>query len=268
MSTHHKPLEIDRILSSPKLKNRVYRVGVELEGGWTKLPAGVNLEHDGSVHIPSQNGPDGRPVRFSAGELSSVALEPEKLDPWMEQSYPQIVNETCGLHVHQSFLSAWHYQLLMVPEYQATVIEYLKRWAKDEGLEDSHPIWPRLEGKSEFCKLEYWADLQASVTKKDYRRDKPGHRYTAINYCAEQHETIECRVLPMMKTAAQGIRAVHRVLQITNAVLLIKGAKEAEVKAAVKLGSIRVDSESRDGKLVVRRRGSDVHLVEEIEGFV
>lgn len=265
-----KPLEVEKILARPKFKDRIYRVGVELEGGWLKVPEGVELEHDGSVRgLVGPMDPE-RKVRkhLSVGELASTALEVSKIDNWIQQSYPHAVNHTCGLHVHMSFRNAWYYQLLMVPEYQATVVYQLHKWAETEKLAGDHPIWPRLRGESDFCQLEFWAQMQAACSKKDYSRNKPGHRYTAINYCAGQHDTVECRILPMMETAELAIKAVHRVLDITNACLLLRAMKEPKILAKIELQgqSLKREHQYETGRM--REFNSDERFVREYEEIV
>src|SRR5258708_30736662 len=154
-----QPLAIDDLLQK-RLKNFVYRVGIELEGGWLKLPEGVDLARDGSIIgieltpaelLASKNQKmNGEAYLYlKIGELASEPMELTKLTPWIQQSYPRHVNETCGLHVHYSFKDARHYQWLMVPEYQPTMRHYLGLWAKEEGLPADHPIWKRLRGGNE-----------------------------------------------------------------------------------------------------------------------
>lgn len=279
------PLDLTKYLG--KAKNRIERVGVELEGGWLKLPPGVNnLATDSSVRITAptdeeylklesrmneirreyevagssrrlqiQNEANEvnnkmqklQRVKLKTGEIPSPILEPNKVESWMKENYPSHVNDTCGLHVHMSFKSARHYGMLMIPEYQNTIREYIKQWATEEKLESSHPIWDRLSGKNEFCKFEFFPDLQASKTHKEYNHNGEGNRYTAISYRSGEHGTIECRLLPMMSTVELGIRAVNRVLSITNASLLYLREKEEKVKAELVIAGdmVRVRQDRR-----------------------
>lgn len=249
-----------------RIKDRINRIGIELEGGWTKLPEGTALAHDGSVRVGTgdpvleaeintlttnyNNGlltrtryeaairplvarRDAAASKLLTGELPSEPLEPSKFVAWMKKFYPSHVNETCGLHVHMSFESALHYQRLMTPAYQGTVVRYLTDWAKEEGLPSSHPIWSRLKGESRYCQLKYFADAQAQTRSKSYDQSRPGHRYTAINYPFLQHGTVEVRILPMMENVDQGIRSVQRVLDITNAFLVTAAKKEDKAATAI-----------------------------------
>lgn len=255
-------LKIDNILG--KTKNMIYRVGIELEGGWKKLPEGVRaLVHDGSVHVelPVDEKLQERlnnlsykinhatseaavrayrkeyarlqeelGIALHVGELPSDILEPTKFPLWMKQSYPQVVNNSCGMHVHMSFMNALNYQRLMIKEYPQTMVAYVTEWAKEENLDKNHPIWPRLKGQSRYCQHKFAPDIQATKVRKEYDQQVEGNRYSVINYCFNANGTMECRLLPMMDTVEQGIRAVQRVLDITNAALVVAAKTYKEEK--------------------------------------
>ena len=183
---------------------------------------------------------------FLTGELPSEPKEVEEFPVWMKKYYPSHVNATCGLHVHMSFKSAYHYQRLMVEDYQDTMVEYLLRWAKTEKFGDKHPIWPRLKGQSEFCQLKFDPDRQSFKTRKEYDHHAPGHRYTAISYAYARYGTVECRLLPMMEEANQGIRAVQCVIDVTNAFLSVQRKREERLigEVFVQLGDDTLRMES------------------------
>ena len=64
---------------------------------------------------------------------------------------------------------------------QVPMVEEFKKWAKKEGLVDTHPLIPRLGGQSRFCQFKFDADGQVQNHDKDHNQDRPGHRYTVIN---------------------------------------------------------------------------------------
>jgi hypothetical protein len=266
-----------------KPKERIALIGVEVEGGWTTVPKGVTITHDGSVRglvaPPGTMTPEeqataaaalearvvarynsmtrgrvfspnertslmndirqaerdalsrGRPV--TPGEIPSPIMPPKELESWMRKHYPQVVNETCGLHVHMSFDNALHYQRLMVPSFQETLFHYVTLWAKNEGLPAAHPLWPRLRGESRYCRHDFWPDLQVIQREKSHDQNRHGHRYTALNFCHGTHGTLECRLLPMFDTPDQGIRAVQLVLDVTNAFLSRYKQREERVRTIV-----------------------------------
>lgn len=236
-----KPLDLDTIIG--KVKNRIHRVGVELEGGWSNLNRETHLEHDGSVQ--ELRCPPGAP-NWRTGELPSPVLQPSQMARWIKKYYPDVVNRTCGLHVHMSFSSIYHYQSLMVPDYPVTINHYVREWAKAEGFQPAHHMFKRLNGASEFCAPNFWPDEQARHTK-DHNRNREGNRYTDINYCWSVFDgTMECRLLPMMDTAEQAILAVKLILDVTNACvfsLAVKNRGRRRLTEAFDLGAdVRFES--------------------------
>ena len=221
----HNPLAIDDILGKPK--NRVSRIGVELEGAWNFLPPGTRLEMDASVFRDPATETRKIPPGHLAGELPIGPIQPGALPKFMRKYYPHKVDKSCGMHVHMSFESVWHYALLMTPDYQDTMIEYLGQWARAEGFSACHHIFERLDGNNTYCQRKFWPDQQVQYTKKDYDHNRFGHRYTIVHFCGRQM-TVEVRVLPMMDTVEQAIRGVRRVVDITNACLVLLGRKKEQ----------------------------------------
>jgi hypothetical protein len=119
-----------------------------------------------------------------------------------------------------SFASCDRYSTLMDIRYHDTLIHYLRKWAEKEGFPAKHPIYDRLEGNSVYCQKKFWPDKQVLQREKIYDKVKDGHRYTILNYCHGLLGTMEVRVLPMMTTPEQSTRALHHVLDITNACLV------------------------------------------------
>lgn len=221
-----------------KAKNRIYRIGIELEGGWIKLPPGVRqLQHDGSVQIERGIGEP----QFQTGELAIGPLELSEWQKWLKTHYPQKVNQTCGMHVHLQTSNSLAYSRLLDARYPGTVIEYFKRWSTREGLAKDHPIWPRLRGKSIYCQHLYMGEEQIRNTQKDHDRARPGHRYTVINYCHGRYGTVECRLLPMMQTVEQAERAIQEYIDITNAFLRASRKKESRFSVCAEADAGIVD---------------------------
>lgn len=208
-----KVLDIDKWLTN-KPFNRVKAIGVELEGGWRTLPSGARIEGDASVfHNARQDG-------IRAGEIPLGPFVLADLSKQLKKNYPHKVDDTCGLHVHMSFESPLHYALLAdSPDYQETVLEYLFRWAKRSHLPENHCIWGRLRGESIYAQKKFWPYDQSIQQRKDYDKQRHGHRYTAIHYCIARNGTIECRVLPMLDNADLAIGAVRELIDITNGYL-------------------------------------------------
>jgi hypothetical protein len=213
------PTKIEALLG--KCRNRVHRVGIELEGGWAKLPPNTRLQHDGSVFRRS-----GPPAGVAAaGELPSPPMPVAKMAEWVKTFHPSHIDASCGLHIHMSFRNALHYQRLMVQEYTEEMVKGLKKWAKEKKFPDTHPLWPRLEGQNEFCSLDFYADQQVKTRSKNYRHEAGG-RYTFINYCFGLHNTLECRGLCMFDKAEVSVEALQRIVDLTNAFLVLQAHRE------------------------------------------
>lgn len=196
-------------------RNRVALVGVELEGGWTVIPKGLRREdfvRDGSLD-PLQRA---HPEAFVM-ELPSPPLEPAAMETWMRANWPQVVDAHCGMHIHVSFKTSLAYSRVVREEYPGTIIEEFKKWATEEQIPKTNPIWDRLAGNSVYCQHKFFGDLQIQNRTKDRDQRRPGHRYTVVNFCwGRQIPTAECRLLPMFEDVEQGIRALRHLIAITN----------------------------------------------------
>lgn len=214
---------------------KVYKVGIELEGGWTTVPNGTEIIRDGSVAFNSME--QGQWNLHHVGELPSppkpLTDDIHGWKAWLRSYYPTYVNASCGMHVHMSFKNAFLYQRLMDPRYQLTIISYVTKWARAQGLGNDHPLWPRLRGESPFCQHIFAADEQAQMGSKDYSRERRGHRYTVIHYPHKRLGTVECRLLPMMANSTLAERAIQEVIDITNGFLVATATKEPHHRISV-----------------------------------
>jgi hypothetical protein len=217
-----------------KGKNRIRRVGVEVEGAWNKPMS--KIHRDGSVQVYETSSQ--KALHPYIGEIASEPIMPAAIPRWMRVHYPTLVNQTCGLHVHMSFGSKIHYySQLMDPAYQNTMAHYLKEFGAKLSSKDQDLLIPRLAGKNECCTLNHWPDEQAKLDKRAdrdyYDRKRFGNRYTGINYPWRVHGTMECRFLPMFPNVETGIKAAMFVIEITNAVLLAIGDRNPKVSETI-----------------------------------
>lgn len=228
-------LNIDNYLG--RAKNRINLVGVELEGGWFQIPHGRRPDRDSSVQFGLPTDDQNKIGLITvAGEIPLPPLGVKEFPATMKLYYPSYVNQTCGMHVHLSTNKAFSYQRLMINKpysYPATIVEYIRRWAKAERLPTSHPIWERLDGKCEYCQHVFHADEQCKTASKDFDHHRNGHRYTVIGYCWSRYRTLECRLLPMMSTYDLGVKAVNEVINITNAFLAASKDREPTKRVSI-----------------------------------
>lgn len=216
--------------------NRIARIGIEIEGGfappggqpWKQGPngfplyLGLEVIRDGS--LDDFKAKLGAP--YAVGEIVGPPIAPAAMTKWLTKYFPQHFDKTCGLHIHMSFNYLRHYMQLMVPEFQATVLHEMRKWAEEKGLDAKNPLWDRLDGKSVYCNHQFWADEQVGTTRKDYDKNRAGNRYTAIHYAFARHGTIECRLMPMMSLELS-VSAMQRIMDVTNA-FLVRTAKRVE----------------------------------------
>lgn len=250
--TENDAIDLSKYIGGARrLKNRIFRVGIELEGAWNTTILRERLSpnlyktfrptHDGSVRITAQE--MGVTSSFEAdkwyvGELPGPPLDPvkgSKLDfrAWMKEFYPHKVNKTCGMHVHMSFNSALTYQRLMVVSYPASVVKYCKTWATETKIPKEHCLWDRLAGNSVYCQHVFYPDEQVVPTRKDFNQTRKGHRYTVINFPFSINQTTECRLLPMFDDKEVAIAAIENLIEVTNAFLVATAKKEVEFQSEV-----------------------------------
>lgn len=226
-----------------RARNRVALIGVELEGGWTTLPEGLRREsfvRDGSLD-PLQRA---HPEAF-VSELPSPPLDETAMATWMRAHWPQVIDATCGMHVHVSFKTSLAYSRVVREEYPGTIITCIKKWAEGERIPSSNPIWDRLAGKSEYCQHVFHGDDQLRNVSKDHNKTRRGHRYTVVNFCWGRQPTAECRLLPMFNDAEQGIRAMREVVNITNRFLAATAKSERKIHSGFRIDGEMVRVERR-----------------------
>ena len=238
----------------PTLGEAVRTLGLGEAARTVRRPDGtIMLVSGGATVVPPRAAAAvaSAPYPTAIGEVVSPkppqALTVHNYDVWMRKVYPQMVNETCGLHVHVSFTHKLNYSRLITPDLTPFAVERLSQWGRAEGLPADHMFWARLNPNhpwtQQHCAHLFLGDNQVKVTKKEYNsRGTPRSRYTFINYCEAQHHTVEYRGLPMfgrpegvtVEDIEQAIRAVGAVLNATNSFLSkIRQRERAETIAVV-----------------------------------
>lgn len=218
-----KPIDLSQHLRANRLRQRIVQIGVELEGGWTKIPKGQRIVRDGSVF--NDNMPSHKPPLVAVGELTSEPMPPKALADFLNKCYPHLHDETCGMHIHMSLRNPLSYMRLMDPRYPATIVDYTTKWS-EKNLPQEHHIWGRLKGESRYCRHEFSADMQVLTRQKDWNHNRPGNRYTVVNYCYQRTRTVEVRLLPMMPTTELAYSALNMIMDVTNAFLVATAARE------------------------------------------
>ncbi|MGH7275283.1 MAG: hypothetical protein ACREIQ_12645 [Nitrospiria bacterium] len=171
-------------------------VGVELEGGWDKRPKDP-LHEDLSLK------------NLNANHIGEIASKPfkslELLEAFLEASAPNVVNNTCGFHVHVSFKEPIHYHWLTTPRFYKLLLLKIKRWGLDEGIPADHHFWKRWRGTFKlphnhrnYCRKEFIPEKQLNNMIKG---NDGTVRHCHLNYCLAMHGTLELRLFPAFEWA-------------------------------------------------------------------
>lgn len=179
----------------------IVSAGVELEGGWRTQPPGMqHLHGDGSV-------------RVSAPIVGEIASPPFRtwggLINFIDDNYPHVVNNTCGLHTHWA-IHPHHYPRLMELEFIRFFMAYIGRWAKSrlaKGSDDELKFWARCRGENQYCLPNHADDAMKQVLAPN----RVNERYRAWNFSYRIHGTAECRLLPAFATTETAVDAIKAV---------------------------------------------------------
>lgn len=208
----------ERIYHVRKPANRRWlKMGVELEGGWGIDPRtiagkvkGAQSKHDGSVRVPE-------------GHAGEVVTRPHQvLDHLCDDVlalHPTFVNNTCGLHIHASFLDLdtslltleefWTYHRLRWQEWGEKMDQIFTRDERDR-------FWDRFNGGSDWARRYCKREFKALGQLVDHDAD----RYTQLNYTAyHKYKTVEIRFLPMFRNSEITISAIREASDIYDTFL-------------------------------------------------
>ena len=186
------------------------KVGIEIEGLWTETGSRrvrtaasqwhMGISGDGSIHTR------GCSRGLYANEFQTAPGYVEAALAQLVAGYPDEVNESCGMHVHVSFLDPTVITQLMTPEFFAYFRRRWLEWGERTGLHPDCEFYSRLEGENQYCR----PNDNRTIT------DNAHHdRYFQLNFSAwHEHKTVECRLLPMFQHAAIGVSAVKELLSI------------------------------------------------------
>jgi len=123
------------------------------------------------------------------GELVSPPMLRYEMIPWVREFYGR-TNSSCGEHQHFSLKMRKMYSILMDESFHEYAKERLWQWAKDMGVREGSSFYRRMRGDVQWCHDRYEAYDQINSEYKD------DCRYMHVNYCWNQHKTMEVRLLP------------------------------------------------------------------------
>ena len=199
---------------------RIFKVGLELEGGWNKsVPS--EIYSDGSVSVDAS----------TIGEIASLPLFSKEVEKFLQKNYPQVVNKTCGFHIHFSMKNLYDYGRLMERPFYDFFLAHVSTWA--EGMKKIFPrenwenFYTRLHGDNNYCMRKFYP-----LTQK-YLTEKRSERYTHLNFCFSFHGTIECRLFPMWRSKKLARETVKFLCETVENYLLIAPREIRGIKAEI-----------------------------------
>ena len=215
----------------------IAKMGVELEGGWRHRKDRESGFHgDSSVDVYSED--DGRHecdgdceddcVISSepriAGEFVSPPSTVKELAEFMDKHYPDDIDESCGMHVHFSFVKEGHYGTLMEPRFYGYFLRMMQKFGEEHKLSKSDEFWERLAGKNNYCCNNRKSNrtsvgYRRLVESQVYDRTRNETRYHHLNFCKALHGTLEVRLLPMFNDKKLAIEAIHYLAWIIESYL-------------------------------------------------
>lgn len=192
--------------------NRIKQIGLELEGGWT-LRAGLGEIHrDGSVTgIPTD--------RYTVGEISSPPISTlEAAEKWLHDNYPQMVNSSCGFHVHVS-LPSLHYSRLMNEGFNNCFLSAMEDfWSRFRAEPGFDQFRTRLDGQNQYCQKNFRPEQQLWRTEH-YGDHRVLPRYSQLNFCYGRHGTMECRLFPCFSLVQHSVEGLRAFINCINSYL-------------------------------------------------
>lgn len=235
------------------------RIGVELEGGFARgrsmggtfhqdISVEINDEELNEVHVETRVRPSTCTRVWSCncaycqnfieddmaehpgvvtGEYVSDPLNTwRKYTNFVKRNYPDVVNASCGMHVHASFNNFI---------YMSGMLECATEIC--DGLESAYTAWGkaelnrkewsrmkgRLEGHNSYCRKGHNAVSITGAHRYPGYVEEPyvdDDRYHWLNFeSLEKHGTIECRMLPAFDTAEHLIEATNILFNVYRRVL-------------------------------------------------
>jgi len=206
-------------------QNHILAVGIEFEGGWAShkvesTPATMGtigakmvrprapkaLKYDGSVTITDNKA-------AYKGEVASPPLQIRNIKGWIIRNHPDIVNRTCGTHVHVSVKNQKLYTQLTDPSFEEYYLKHMGKWARKNKIDNGHEFWERFKGNNTYCNKAFKPQEQI------YDTGRNADRYTQINYCYGLWKTVEFRMLPAFEDPWLTTSAIFQTLTIVESYL-------------------------------------------------
>ena len=179
------------------------------------------------------------------GEVVSSPLKSlADLSQWIVKYWPDLTNNSCGLHYHVSFNTNGYYSALMTDHFNEYFKKSLAEFASQEKLNKifHDRFYNRTEWARKYCKDTFHPEKQAYVTKKVYHDSCPD-RYTILNYCFGLHSTLEIRVFSAHMSPKMAVKCLHWWIGCVNQYLIDNYDNFAKTEIGVEEVNIELGEE-------------------------
>jgi len=191
-------------LEKIKRDGNILSLGLEAEGGWITSPD-ASIHTDTSVHVNS----------YYVGEIKTpknLRFNFYKCIEYIYNSYPVVVDSSCGFHIHIGTTDA-NYMLLM--ETKKLQKEFLNNWLVWSESPFNKAVYEtrtdyRLQGNNSYCS-KVWRPLLQIKGLGYYQA-----RYSLFNFSYRKHQTLECRAFSMPTSPRAMTILVLRYLTFLN----------------------------------------------------
>lgn len=183
------------------------RVGVEIEGRFLNVAdvsrevrnSGATCCGDGSIRYGYTQNCEPLEIQTKPGTVVEQLRQ-------LARFYPDESDTSCGMHIHVSFTDPGSVTALCSPEFMEYFTNRWNAWGVAQGLSPNSEFFRRLQGENDFC-----------MPNGDYDFEHPyaTDRYRQLNFLAwNEHKTIECRLLPMFRSARLAYSALVELVSI------------------------------------------------------
>lgn len=211
--------------------NSIYKMGVELEGGWgfskvDEQNLGERIKSDGSVQVSADYSGE-----IEVGPEESAARLLAQVREW----YPDKTNTSCGLHIHFSFRSMAAASACASYDFERALIDHLTEWGRRRRYVDGGALLDRLNGRNTFCLRLGGGDLESVLLPPPGREHFTSERrYRAVNWSAWwSHGTMEIRVLPAFASKTRAVEALQEVIDFVDAWATARAGEAVEAESMV-----------------------------------
>ena len=220
---------------------KIDKVGIELEGLWIDPPSHINVYGDGSVYFNDRDEDQDSDNNVQIGEINCKPLELHEAIRFIDTSYPDDMNKSCGYHIHLSFKDELAYAQLMEKKFYDYFLTKMEEFGHENKINADSQFWARLRGENTFCKKRFLALKQVKLKYKDE------DRYAHLNYCynlrsrdpntgiEKPRKTLECRLFPVFHKKDLAIKGLIRFCEIVETYLATQKPDKPKIINAINI---------------------------------